>query len=169
MPNNKGPLTPFHMTSKVSVTLNGKEVLMLAQDSGAVSFSPENELADVAEGMQGDTETVITESFLSTQETQCMATSPTLRDAKPKLAKKTLEEGGYPAEVVDANESSRFSASCDRAVLLQQLNKERGGRSLNAETIASQGVFQSSGASMQEALGQASSALQDVGASGGIG
>lgn len=141
---NRGPLTPFHMTDKVQVTLKGNRVQMLAQDSSAVAIEPENEIADVEEGLYGDTQTVITRSLLATMTCQCMGTSPTLRDDKPGLAEATLEEGGYAAECVDGNESSRFHAECDQAALMQSLNKSRGGRTLNAETIASKGVFLSS-------------------------
>ena len=141
MASVRGPLTPFHMTDKVLLSLFGQECQMLAQDPAAVQIEPESELADVSEGMYGDTETVITRSSLATLTASFKSLSPTLRDVKPNLATETLESGGYAAELVDQNVSSRFHIGSDRAVLMHSINKSRGGRTLNAETIASKGVF----------------------------
>ena len=137
----KGPLTPFHGTEKVGVTFDGKEALFLNQDGGAITMEPQSDYVDAQQGLYGDVEFVITRTWLLKLTCKFRGTSPTLRDVKPVLAEKTLEAEGYPVEVTDINETSKMGASCDKAALLQLLNKTRGGPSLNEEEIVSIGAF----------------------------
>lgn len=137
----KGPLTPFHLTKKVAVSLNDSEAQFLDQDAGAVTLEPANEMAEVQQGLHGDIGTIITNVYLATLRSSFNALSPTIRDVKPVLSEKTLEGDGYKVEITDMNADSRFSVASDKAALLNFLNKTRGGRTLNSEEIASVGAF----------------------------
>ena len=140
----KGPLTPWHATDKVGVTLDGKEALFLNEDSGAITMEPQSDYAEVQQGLYGDVATVISRTWLLKLTAKFNALSPTIRDVKPVLAEKTLEAEGYTVEVTDINQSSKMGASCNQAALLQLLNKSRGGRTLNEEEIVSVGAFMAS-------------------------